>query len=546
MRKRILCVLLVLCLAATCLCGGCGKKNKDDGKGGGFLFPIAAEPAMLDPQMAQDDPSVTVLCALFEGLTRLDSKGKAVPAAATWTVSEDGLTYTFTLKKSYWNTNSVKGETHPWDKAMQVTAADFVFGIRRVADPATKSPLAAELTGILNAEAVIKGEKPLEELGVKAVDKTHLTITLEAPDNDFLARLATSPFFPCQREFFDYTAGRYGLEEEYVLSNGAFRLAAWNHDENLLLYKHNDYHDADAIAPEAVRFVISTDDPLTALKEGDLSAAPLSAAQAATAGKDIRTTKLDDTVRSLWLNTAAAPLNNGDIRRALRDSIQWDSVHAYLKQSGETVAAGYVPPAATVSGSDTYRKKDNALSPATDTAAAKDSLQKGMTELELKAADRVRVEVLAAEDSVSTNLARYIVQSWQKNLGISVTLTLISEQELARRVKNGNYQAALYTHTPTGLTGAENLSAFGSTAPDNLARLKDEAVDAAITAALAGGRTELTALEQAVWQACPTIPISFPCRYYGFGKNTADIVARPFGGGRYQAPLDFRDAKLYE
>lgn len=545
MRKRLLCALLAVCLLATCLCG-CKKKQKDDGKGGGFRFPIAAEPAMLDPQMAQDDASVTVLCALFEGLTRLDEKGKVVPAAATWAVSEDGLTYTFTLKKSYWNTNSVEGEKHPWDEPMPVTAADFVFGIQRIADPATKSPLAAELSGIHNADAVIKGEKPLDELGVKAVDKTHLTITLDAPDNDFLARLATSPFFPCRRDFFDYTAGRYGLEEEYVLSNGAFRLAAWNHDENLLLYKHNDYHDADAIAPEAVRFVITTDNPLTALTEGDFSAAPLTAAQAAKAGKDIRTERLNDTVRSLWLNTAAAPLSSGDIRRALRDSIQWDSVHSYLKKSDETVATGYVPPAATVSGSELYRKKDNALSPATDTAAAKDSLQKGLTELELKAADRVRVEVLAADDSVSTNIARYIVQSWQKNLGITVTLTLVSEQELARRVKNGNYQAALYTHTPTGLTGAENLSAFGSAAPDNLARLKDEAVDTAIAAALAGGRAELEALEQAVWQASPAIPISFPCRYYGFAKNTADIIARPFGGGRYQSPLDFRSAKMYE
>lgn len=545
MRKRILCALLALCLAVTCL-GGCKKKQKGDGTGGGFRFPIAAEPTILDPQMAQDDPSVTVLCALFEGLTRLDNDGKAIPAAADWTVSEDGLTYTFTLKESYWNVNAVEGQEHPWDEPLRVTADDFLFAIQRIADPATGSPLTAELAGILNAEAVSKGEKPIEELGVKALDSTHLTITLTAPDSDFPARLATSPFFPCHRAFFEYTAGRYGLEEEYVLSNGAFRLAAWNHGENLLLYKHNDYHDADAIAPEAVRFVIGVEDPVTALKEGDLSAAPLSAAQAATVGEDIRTAKLDDTVRSLWFNTAATPLSNGDIRRALRDGIQWDSVHGFVKKSGETVATGYVPPAATVSGSEIYRTAGNALSPTTDAAAAKESLQKGLTALEIASPNRIRIEVLAAEDSVSTDIARYIVQSWQKNLGIAVTLTLVSEQELARRVKNGNYQAALYTHTPTGLTGGENLSAFASAAPDNFARLKDDKVDAAITAALAGGRAELTALERAVWEACPAVPISFPCRYYGFAADTADIVARPFGGGRYQGPLDFRSAKVWE
>ena len=177
MRKRLLCALLAVCLLATCLCG-CKEKQKNDGKGGGFRFPIAAEPAMLDPQMAQDDASVTVLCALFEGLTRLDEKGKVVPAAATWKVSADGLTYTFTLKNSYWNTNPVKGKEQPWDENLPVTADDFLFAFQRLADPVTNSPLSSELLGIQNAEAVMAGKKSADALGVKAVDDKTLTVTL--------------------------------------------------------------------------------------------------------------------------------------------------------------------------------------------------------------------------------------------------------------------------------------------------------------------------------------------------------------------------------
>ena len=75
--KKVLCLLLAVCLLVGGAAGGGKNKN---GEGGGFRFPIAAEPASLDPQMAQDDPSVTVLCALFEGLTRLDNSGKAIPA----------------------------------------------------------------------------------------------------------------------------------------------------------------------------------------------------------------------------------------------------------------------------------------------------------------------------------------------------------------------------------------------------------------------------------------------------------------------------------
>lgn len=543
MTKRILSILLVLCLLA----GGVSGCGKNDGTGGGFRFPIPDEPSALDPQMATDEAAVTVLCALFEGLTRLDNDGKAVPAAADWTVSEDGLTYTFTLREGYWNVNPTEGKEQPWDENLPVTAEDFLFAFHRLADPAVASPLAGELVGIRNAEQVMAGDLPLSDLGVAATDDTTLVITLSAPDDDFPAKMATSPFFPCHRGFFEATAGRYGLEQRYLLTNGAFRLVAWNHKESLLAYKHEQYRDAAAIAPEAVRFVIGGDDPVAALQTGDLSAAPLTAAQAASAA-GITTVTLHDAVRSVWLNTSADPLAEVHLRRALRDSVQWDSVDGYLAQVGETAATGYIPPAALADGA-VYRTADNALPRRTDTEAATANLKTALNALypdQTASPSRIKITLLAAEDAVSADLARYILQSWQKNLGVTVKLELVSEATLAARVRSGNYQAALYTHTPSGLTGAENLTVFDSAATDNVARLVDAGVDAALSAAKRGGREETEAAEQAVWEACPAIPIGFPCRYYGFAANTSDIVARPFGGGRYQAPLDFREAKYYD
>lgn len=540
--KKWLCLLLTLCILIGCAVG-CGD---EDGTGGGFRFPIDREPSALDPQMATDDAAITVLCALFEGLTRLDENGKAIPAAADWTVSEDGCVYTFTLRDAHWNANPTKGKEQPWDTPLPVTADDFLFAFQRLADPAIQSPLAEELIGIVGAADVIAGKKPPEQLGVQATDDKTLTITLSAPDDDFPAKMANSPFFPCHRGFFEATAGRYGLEEAYLLTNGAFRLAAWNHNESLLLYKHEGYREAASITPEAVRFVIGGGDHLTALQAGDLSAAPLTAAQAA--GANLTTVTLDDAVRCLWFNTSADPLAEGNLRRALRDAIQWDSVDAYLAAAGEAIATGYVPPAATVDGS-IYRQEENALPRATNATEATKSLQKALSALypdQSVTPSAVKLTLLAAEDTLSADVARYILQSWQKNLGITVKLELVSETELARRVKNGQYQAALYTYTPSGLTATENLAAFVSTATDNLARLVDSKVDAAIATAKTSGAQQVSAAEQAVWAACPAIPIGFPCRYYGFSANVADIVVRPFGGGRYQAPLDFRRAKQYE
>jgi len=539
--KRVLSLMLTVCLfLCACLCG-CGE----DGTGGGFRFPLEAEPKGLDPQTATDTAAVTVIATLFEGLTAINADGSVVDGAATHTVSEDGKTYTFTLKEAAWSTLKLDDPANLWSTPTKVTAADFVFGWKRAVDPATGSPLAAEFDGIKNAKAIRTGKKKLSDLGVKATGENTLVVTLEQPDSDFPARVATTPFMPCNQAFFEYTAGRYGLEKEYVLGNGAFWLAAWTHNESLLTYKYEHYHDADAITPEAVRFVIGVEDPVAALNKGDLDAAPLTAAQAAKAGEKVQKHPLRDTLRSLWFNTATAPFTTAETRRALRDSIEWGALEALLKDKGgaETRAGGFIPPEAVVAGTDLYRTPQNRLTYPTDVTAAKASLKKGLTILE---AGSLRFELLAADDPVSADLARYLVQSWQKNLGVYPTLTLLPEADLTRRVHSGSYQAALYTHTPTGRTGAENLSVFASDAAGNLAGLSNQTVDTALQRALEGGRAELETLEQMLWKACPCVPLGDVTRYGAVAAGVEGVTLRPFGGGRYSAPIDFRKAKKFE
>lgn len=519
--KRLCALLLTLCL----LCGllsGCG----DDGTGKGFRFPLEAEPAQLDPQVCTDTASVTLLAALFEGLTRLDEAGNAVPAAADWTLSEDGRTYTFTLRESYWSTLSLRGEETPWDTPTRVVADDFAFGLER---------------------AMQEGTLSLPGATVKAVSDSVLTITLKQPDENLPALLATTPCMPCDREFFAYTAGRYGLEKKYLISNGPFALTAWNHDDSLLLYKNEHYHAAAAVAPEAVRFVIGAEDSLSQLQAGTLDVAELTAKQATAlfaAGGTV--VELEDTVRSLWFNTAADPLSVPAIRQALRDSIQWDTVYNHLQEAGETPAAGYVPPSAEVDG-EVYRREDNRRPFKTDVTAARRALKAGLAELYPDAETPVlpTIRVVAAEDEVSANLARYIIQSWQKNLDISVSLTTVPASQLARGFAGGA-DAIITTYTPTGLTGAENLAMFATGGVGNISCYTNEEVDAAVTAALRGGRARLDALEGLLWQQCPCLPLSYPKRYYGIASGVEGITVRPFGGGAYGSPLAFLQAKKWD
>lgn len=538
--RRIAALLAAVCL----LCGGlwgCG----DDGSGKGFRFPLEAEPKQLDPQVSTDASSVTVIAALFEGLTRLDAEGQAVPGAADWTVSADGLTYTFTLRESYWSTMSRKGETTGFEDPVMVTADDFVFGMQRSIDPQTGSALAEELSGIQGAADILAGRKGVSTLAVRAVDDTTLTITLTQPDAAFPARLATTPFMPCNREFFKLTAGRYGLEKQYLITNGPFLLQVWNHGDSLLLHKNAYYHDAKAVLPAAVRMVIGGDRTVEALRQGTMDAvalAPADVDDAAAAGAQV--VALQDTLRSLWLNNRDEALTNVSVRQALRDAVEWDTVYDYLRSVGEIPATGYIAPAAVTENGELYRQENERPAFRTDVAQAQTELGAGLAALypEKKSPALPSLTVLAAEDETSANLARYLIQSWQKNLHLKCTLTLVPEEQLLSRLKRGSYQVAIATVTADGLSGSENLCAYRTDAAGNYSGYRSAAFDGALEEALRGGRAALTAAEQVLRQECPTLPLSFTTRYYGIAAGDSGITVRPFNGGSYGSTFSFLQA----
>lgn len=512
MNKKITALLAAMCLMMSVALTGCG----DDGSGGGFRFPLGSEPKQLDPQSATDTASVTVLASLFEGLTRLDENGEVQPGAADWTVSADGCTYTFTLRESYWSTLSIRGEQTEWDAPTRVTAQDFMFGLQRAVLPSAPADIAARLGSIRNATAVHSGEYGAGKLGVRATDENTLVITLSQADDTLLETLASPAYAPCDRDFFEYTGGRYGLEKRYLITNGAFSLTAWNHHESLLTTKHEGYHDAARILPQAVRYVIGeTEDPLTALEEGTMDALPLTAAEARKAIEEgIPTTSLQDRVRSVYFNTAHTALGNADIRRALRSSVEWQTVYDYLRDIGEVAADGYIVPDATVEG-ESYRNEENSRRFGTDVAQARDRLGRGLAALatEDKAASKPQLTVLAAEDEHSANLARYLIQSWQKNLDLSCRLELVSESVLASRVASGSYEIAIHT---------------------------------AASSRMRGTRAQLAAHESALYEDCRTLPLSFPQQAYGIAANTEGIVIRPFGGEPYGSPFGFDSAKKWD
>ena len=123
----------------------------------------------MDLSKATDSVSFTQISNTFEGLYRLGKDSKITPGLATFEkVSKDGKTYTFTLRKN-----------DKWSNGDPVTAQDFVYSWRRTVNPKTESEYSYLFSGIKNADKIVVGKKPATSLGIKAVGKYKLVVTLE-------------------------------------------------------------------------------------------------------------------------------------------------------------------------------------------------------------------------------------------------------------------------------------------------------------------------------------------------------------------------------
>ena len=239
--------VMILALGAL---GGCAQHaGAPRGAADILLRGLDLEPDSLDPQKARSVESQRVLRDLCEGLTTLSRQGRPAPGIATgWTISPDGTTYTFTLRRDA-----------RWSTGAPVVAADFVAGLRRLVNPETASAYAAVVSVIRHAPAIIAGRLPPSDLGVYAPSRHTVVIQLRSPAQYLPALLAhptTCPVDPALLQRYGTTYAQPG----HMPSDGAFVLTQWVHGAYIELTRNPDYWRAAETHLAGVRYVIATDE----------------------------------------------------------------------------------------------------------------------------------------------------------------------------------------------------------------------------------------------------------------------------------------------
>ncbi|MDO4878972.1 MAG: peptide ABC transporter substrate-binding protein [Neisseria sp.] len=338
LKYPVLCVSLaaVFGLAA---CGGGEKKEAaafERANHDRVVVSNSVEPGSLDPQKSGDMAAGAVIRQLMEGLAATDAEGKTIPALAEkWESDADGKVWTFYLRDAKWSNGD------------PVTADDFVYSFRRLADPATGAPFASYLADaqVENADEVLHGKAKPEMLGVKAVDAKTLQFTLTAPVPYFPDMMIQQFTYPVHRASVEKYGDKWTQPGNYV-SSGAYVLKEWQVNSHIAMTRNPAYYDKDKVAIAEVVFLPGGNEydryranevDVTYGVPGDR----IAAAEGEFPGQLRRTTVLCSWYLSP--NHAAAPFDNPKVRQALSLITDRDIV-AKVSGRGDMPAYQLTPP----------------------------------------------------------------------------------------------------------------------------------------------------------------------------------------------------------
>jgi oligopeptide transport system substrate-binding protein len=299
-----------------------------------------AEPQTLDPHRATGVPEGNILRDLFEPLVMEAPNGDLIPgAAASWTISDDGLLYTFQMRSD-----------GRWSNGDPVRADDFVYSMRRALDPTTLSTYASILYPIKNAAAVNRGELSPEMLGVRAPDELTLEIQLEAPTPYFLGLLNHSMAYAVHRPSVEEHAERF-VRAGNLVGNGAYVLNDWVMQSHVELVRNKNYRDdANTTIERVLYYAIENADAVFKRYRADeidftqsVPARQLEWIRASMPSEYRQAPYLG--VYYFGFNTTRPPFKDQPgLRRALSLAIDREIITGKLTAAGELPAYGWVPP----------------------------------------------------------------------------------------------------------------------------------------------------------------------------------------------------------
>ncbi|MBD1227025.1 ABC transporter substrate-binding protein [Xenorhabdus griffiniae] len=489
------------------------------------------EVTSLDPHKVEGAPETIIIRNLLEGLVTTGPHGETVPGVAERWENDGYKVWTFYLRHDA-----------KWSDGKPVTAQDFVYSWRRIADPNTGSPYTSYLqyAYIQNVDDILKGIKSPEQLGVKALDDYRFQVTLSQPVPYLIDMLSHTAMKPIRQDVVEKWGNKWTSPENYI-GNGAYTLKDWVVNERIVLMRNPQYWNNKETLIEKGTFlpIVSEVSSVNRYRSGEVdvtdNAIPPDLYQKMK--RDIP----EQLQISPYLCTFYYEINNQNplfkdkrVREAIKLSLDRDIITEKIMAQGQIPAYGYTP--TYIGGGLTINPEWASWTQEQRNQRARELLK----EAGFDASHPLKFTLLYNTSEQNKQQAIAAASMWQKNIGAKVTL---QNQEWKTSLQNrhqGNYDVARATWCGDYNEPSSFLNMLLSTSSNNTGFYQSETFDNLLKQALIAkdDATRKEFYQQAEAQLdkdSGLIPV-----YY---RVSVRLIRPTVGGMTGKDPMDYVDLK---
>ena len=415
----------------------------------GFTVQYGSNPETLDPALNSAVDGGNTIITVFETLLIINENNEAVPGQAeSWTTSEDGLTWTFTMRDGL-----------KWSDGTDLNAKDFEYSFKRMADPDTAAPYAEtclgmidgfeEAAGFPDAEGNPTVEPNLDALNVKASDdgKT-LTIVLAYPCSYFDKIVAFAAMSPVQKATVEANGDAWCTSPDTYVCNGPFMITEWTPSERIVLTKNPNYvggWDSSKIVSESITLLLLEDSSASfaAYNSGEaqlIKDVPTDEIPSLTKAEDGGDFYVDTILGTYYvsLNLKRDAFKDAKVRRALSLAIDRDYVANTIMQGTYSTADSIVGPG-IVDENGYFHDNGNAPYISADYEANLAEAKKLLADAGYPNGEGYPTLEYSTNDAgYHVPLAEYLQQAWS-DLGITLTISKMEWSSFTAARRAGEY-----------------------------------------------------------------------------------------------------------
>jgi len=434
-----------------------------------------------------DEVSFNVLVNAIEGLQRLDENDQPIPGQAEDVqISDDGLTYTFTLR-----------DGTQWSNGDPVTSQDFKFAWLKAMDPDTAGQYAYIITefirggtefneGPTSDENQEQHDQLRDAVAIETPDDKTLEVTLESPAPFWLGLTAFPVYYPQNQQFVEEQGDQYAQNVDILLFNGPYSLTDYNPTQGVTFVKREEYWDAENVDIQRVegRIVKEVDTSVNLYEAGDLDITEITQ-EYVDEYRDSPDFKQQTEFATFYLvfNEEAVPIfQNENVRRAFQIGFDREALVNEILNDGSVVPTGFVPDGVAGPEGQTFRQALGPALPEFDPEEARRLFEQGIEE---EGGENPTIELLSYETSTARDTATFLQSQFEDNLGANINVTIQPFDRKLELEAAGDFQASYQGWGADYNDPMTFLDLWESESPFNTGGYSNERYDELIQAAKA-------------------------------------------------------------